>query len=600
MEIVSQDPLALFRAFETEFGQMHKTWNEIDCNLDGRLIGTTKEIVEPRRAVLSTALQYLAPKVSLMARFFENIASEGANLKQAIELVTKQLTEKSNKLEENIKFSDSLQQMLGGHVNGDHQDPHISIAFNTIFDLSTKGEGWKVTRGNPEKLEESMKKKMVTVGVLGAYDAGKTHLCNLLGNKNLRSGHQHRTEGIEVVYPEEKDVHYGLIDVPGSQEAHPINDQNLIAKLPTRSNQTSGEEVKDKEVEKANNNYLERYTLLHSDAKLIHSLKEKFIIENADVVVLVTNKLSESDQEMIYKNVNYYRQWIENSKKGAASQKYLYIVHNFKMHSKREAVEKQIEKDIQMCFEVEETPIFAADKEEGCNNFMYRDQFGVCHLVLAAQGSEAGEYYNTTTIKYLKSRINNTDIKATLNLVESFKTFCNANLPKMIGQEIELGFNEKETALVNKKGNDIKIDGIAWTSLGEVVTSDFKPKFSILNKKLSNGDQQLEVEVESIDCERAKAPKANSSHMLAKVENKDGYYCLKLKGEKVVDRGATDAQDPDTKTELVNYSRGEGPFNITINLVKNKTLKARDVTETKPGITKFTFVFTDDEGDVYM
>jgi hypothetical protein len=33
------------------------------------------------------------------------------------------------------------------------------------------------------------------------------------------------------------------------------------------------------------------------------------------MVVIVTNKLSESDQEMIYKNLNYYKQWHETKKK---------------------------------------------------------------------------------------------------------------------------------------------------------------------------------------------------------------------------------------------------------------------------------------------
>ena len=52
------------------------------------------------------------------------------------------------------------------------------------------------------------------------------------------------------------------------------------------------------------------------------------------------------------------------TEKGIATQKYLYIVNNFKMFESKTDVEKQIEKDIKMCFEVEETPIFGTGKRE--------------------------------------------------------------------------------------------------------------------------------------------------------------------------------------------------------------------------------------------
>lgn len=104
-----------------------------------------------------------------------------------------------------------------------------------------------------------MKKKIMTVGVLGAYDAGKTKLCCLLSNKKFQSGHQYRTPGIQIVYPEEKAVHYGLIDVPGSQEAHLINDENLIKKLPALSSLSTQEEVKNGENDDMSNTFLERY-----------------------------------------------------------------------------------------------------------------------------------------------------------------------------------------------------------------------------------------------------------------------------------------------------------------------------------------------------
>lgn len=606
------DASSFFRDFKNTFCRMHVLWTEIDKRSVGSIYGEFEKYFEPRGRELSAGFNTLAPRVTNFVKLYEQKVAEDDKLQQMVKDTKRRLEEESKKAEEAIKLNETLQQAFGGHSKGEHQDPHVSIEFSTIFDLGTKGEGWKVNLGNPEKVKELMKTKIMTVGVLGAYDAGKTHLCNKLGNKNLRSGHQHRTAGIEVIYPEEKDVYYGLIDVPGSQEAHHINDKNLIAKLPRLPSKTKEEEIKAEDGEKANNTYLERYNLLHNDAKLTHSLKEKFIVENVDIVIIVTNKLSESDQEMIYKNLNYFKEWQEQSKKGITTHKYLYVVHNFKMLSRIEDVEEQIEKDIKMCFDVEESPIFVSNRMENCNNVMYRDQFGVSHLVLATENSEAGKYYNTSTIEFLKSKIRNNDTKSTLNLVESFQKFCNIHLPIMVGQEIELVYDEEKKAFINSKKTDIKIDGLAWTSLGEVIlNTGFKPKYSILKNTLDNGDLELIVEVESIDCE-PKDPKAvkdlkpNQSYIMSRTYNKDGFDCLKLKGAKHIYKGATDAKgstdaketpdgkDPKNKAELINYSRGEGGFEMVIPLVKNKTKQDYQMVDLKNGITRHVFRFSGD------
>jgi len=596
--------------FDSKFKRLHKVWGEIDKRLEGATFGDTEKFLNLKRQEMTTTFKEIDPQVTIIVKQFEETMSKDTTLSQMVQSLKTQLEEESKKKEEVTKLNETLQQALIGNQKGDFEEAHVSIEFSTIFDLGTKGEGWKVNVGNPEKIANLMKKKIMSVGVLGAYDAGKTHLCNSLGNKKLRSGHQHRTNGIEIIYPEEDDVYYGLIDVPGSQEAHPISDQKLIAKLPLSENKsmnssqlnvgsTPGKVEESKQNESSDNTYLERYNLLHSDSKLTHNLKERFIVENVDMVVIVTNKLSESDQEMIYKNLNYYKQWHETKKKGLTTHKYLYIVHNFKMLGNVDDVKRQIEKDIKLCFEVDETPIFATGRTEGCNNIMYRDQFGVCHLILATENSAAGKYYNTTTIEFLKSRIRNTDSKNTLNLVESFEKFCNNNLHRMLGQQIELILNKEKNAFVNKnKETDIKIDGIAWTSLGEVVTSDFEPKYSILTNSLENGDLELIVDVESIDCERQKDSNKGKSYMVAKVDSKDGYHCLKLKGEKRLDKGITDEGIQNKKkTEFSNRSRGEGTFDTNIKLVQNKFLKSKEVKDFASGITRFIFSFSNHSND---
>ncbi len=92
----------------------------------------------------------------------------------------------------------------------------------------------------------------------------------------------------------------------------------------------------------------------------------------------------------------------------------------------------------------------------------------------------------------------------------------------------------------------------------------------------------------------------NKSYMVAKIDNKNGYYCLKLSGKKIINRGVEDEKDPKNKTDLINYSRGEGDFDMMINLVKNKILGQTKVQDLPGGITRFTFKFSENGGGVEL
>ena len=68
----------------------------------------------------------------------------------------------------------------------------------------------------PEIIKKLQEKKIVTLAMLGPYDAGKTYVCNKLTNGKLHSGYDCWTNSIEIFFLEDKKTFFGIIDVPGS------------------------------------------------------------------------------------------------------------------------------------------------------------------------------------------------------------------------------------------------------------------------------------------------------------------------------------------------------------------------------------------------
>ncbi len=103
---------------------------------------------------------------------------------------------------------------------------------------------------------------------------------------------------------------------------------------------------------------------------MLQNLKEKLCYEIADVVVVVCNKLSKKEQENVYKLIKHHKAiWNERMREargtqGAYREKYLYVVHNYKMLTEIEQVEKQIERDLKNSFDVTETPLFSSAKQK--------------------------------------------------------------------------------------------------------------------------------------------------------------------------------------------------------------------------------------------
>ena len=265
--------------------------------------------------------QSLEEKAALADQKASKAISENEKLRNQIKELQEELQEKRQQVtnyhqqatQNNAKLEE-MQKVLDG-MEKVGKPIQLSIETHSLFDLN--GDGWKIKCDDDKIMKKHTELGVVSASVLGDFDAGKSFLLNELG-ACFDSGYSKRTNAILISLPKTEGSYYALIDTPGSKEAIQIYNEELLKKLknnlmdeltyddtPKADDKNlvkSPEQIADDEAKL----HQMRYRHLHNDRKIIDNLKEKFIIESADIIFIVVGKLSESESEMIQRNISYY------------------------------------------------------------------------------------------------------------------------------------------------------------------------------------------------------------------------------------------------------------------------------------------------------
>ena len=558
-----------------------------------------KDLEEEHKKLVDQAEE--AKKQQQVAKAEELTAkNEIESLKLTMAELQQKLDKLTNAHEETAKKNAILEEKQKAIASNDVKGKPVHLAIETpsLYDLN--GDGWKIICEDMEKLKYHIEKGIVSASVLGDFDAGKSFLLNELGAR-FDSGYSKRTNAILISLPEEEGNYYGLVDTPGSKEAIQLYNEDLLNKLKKNLKGELFEEetpgTTDKITMKSEGQIAEEesklhqniYRYLHNDRKIIDNLKEKFIIENIDIIFIVVGKLSESESELIQRNVAYYEK-VMNSNNTRLNKKNrnkrLYVIHNYKMLHTIDAVKAQMEVDIFKCFKVKKEPMFNHNPfpKDGpkYHDEYYKDSQGINHIVLAAKGSEAGNYFNIPALEFLKSRMLITDHKSHIDFPKEFLEFCQRNVPSMIQQQdLKLVYDETKKAIVNQDEVPIKIGRLYVTDIGDLHAADtYVPGYS---KRLIETKESLEVilDVELLDCVCE-----------AKWNKQGGRDYITIRGEKRVFDDATKKSD---NAEAVNHSRLVGPVYISIPLLEDKDKPKIAKEDLKNGIWRFTLTYAKDD-----
>lgn len=346
----------------------------------------------------------------------------------------------------------------------------IIIDINSLLNIKS---GWNVyfNETGKKRYEESKSKQSCMIGVLGNSNRGKTFLLQLLTKVKLPAGTTVRTKGISIKYPLDERKNFLVIDTKGG-DLSLLNENNLNLK------ELSNEEIV---------NYSKN---LSKDKTLIQYCLEKFVLENADVPIIVINHLSLIEQKFMTKI------------KQICTKDVIYVVHNLIGFVSKSSVENYIKNILlkSLSYKVEKKYMYVQGKEEFYKNKnieFYLETFEsknlknkklkVVHLILAheAAESEAGQYYNESTINYLRQQVIGQTSLNSMDIIEKTKQFL-----VNFGNEVYDGWpvkNKKEIEFVDQRiklidsidSSKIELKRILFDELGyvNIFSTKNKPNF---------------------------------------------------------------------------------------------------------------------------
>ena len=443
-----------------------------------RLLELAKEELESvckkiiaQRDTLNTQVEKLTKKVELLERSMEALESENCSLKSykdAILRVNTQLNEENDALrEENSNLKQQIQDLaaqverfedtMDAKANMDqlltlyhpskaisNDIPYQSVQIRSLFELKQKG--WKVRSQLREKIQELRAYNVPILSVVGGTGNGKSWFASQLSSKRLPFGWQHDPHSISSYYVPHEGRWFNILDASGWDELSRAN-ENGIVDLISASLELSGNGQQGIDVHK----------VLRDDSRLIEDLKLFYMLKNANIVVFVSSKLTESDIERLY---TAQRLLAEVKKQNGLERALpeVVMVHNFSWLGLIADVEELIKASLQSAFHLEKQDLFsdAENLNFNGNKACFRDQYGVTHLVIAAENTEAGNYYNTGAIRFLLSRVHELENDKEWSFCESFAEFCNNELKKALHHDFSLRF-VPDDSFISATSNTSKI-----------------------------------------------------------------------------------------------------------------------------------------------
>ena len=398
----------------------------------------------------------------------------------------------------------------------------LEININSILGFL---KGWDIVFGKDgrEKYEKAKKNKHKIFSVIGNKNKGKSFLLSKIVGRDLPNGFSVTTKGLSISFPIGMDnvalfdsvgFESPLLEIDGDEyrlksenkekDEEFYNQMNKldkeIKKLKKENNKL--EKIKEKENEYFRERNKFRKNIPNKDGQLIDLTNERrvtdfflqrFIIENAHVILLVVGKLSIDDQFFLNKLTTLIKE-----EKGRFLQKVI-VIHNLMTMEKKDVVEDYIEKTLKksLTFTLEAKKDLKIEGERAkkpYNRYLYYEKNddsdkngkkGIIHIIMAKYGTEAGDYYNDSAIDYIRKAGHTVFNSEEFDVIGKLKEyFCKVgdtilkleNPSESIKPEnIEIIDDNGESKLILKYDKKIELE----TFYGDFISFTFgEPKFT--------------------------------------------------------------------------------------------------------------------------
>ena len=528
-----------------------------------------------RRAEEKTELEKGIERVQKMN---EQIIAENIELKEKIKNDLAEIEGLKKKKEELEKAITELKELKNNkeelkYYNDNKTEKYYDIVIN-INSLKGIKTGWNIkwTDENSKNYEKLINNECIRVGVIGNGNKGKSFILQKFSGNELPKGTSIKTEGLSLLYPKEgKMDNIVLMDSAGFEtpllKSHNIEEEG----------ETKLTENKISDIAK--------------DKIFTELFLQKLIIQFSDVLLIVVGILTFSEQKLL----NRIKKTLL-IKQGRYQK--IFIIHNLQSFVEINQVEDYIKNILLNSATFAIKPIGKAGFEKiNEKRNLYIEEYEniiINHLIMANEGSNAGNYYNSYMIKYLKNNITSLEIRKKLDVIneirnnfiefskEVLETYTKSNKEYKTLSNDDIIFNEKENKIELNNSFEINFKKLLVDELGisNFRNNNCEPKYSYY-KVQKEKECFLEIKVEL-------PGKYENLKGVCYIENE--YSVFDIRGEKL-------KEDDDKNDFLIRDNREYGKFIIILPLKTSEILfqeeNATICEKSDKGIVIFSFKILD-------
>jgi hypothetical protein len=420
-----------------------------------------------------------------------------------------------NNNQENIDFDKNLNKNT-------YSDEKLLDYYDIIFDIDSlenlKKNGWNLISGpnGYEKYKDKKDKKNTVVTVIGNKNKGKSFILAKLSGKEIPDGFNITTKGLSVIYPDFEDKNIIFLDTAGFEIPLCETEENF--KFTTNNEKYSTLD----ETEKKNvsiKDYLtddEKITQIMNftrDRQNTDYFLQKFILNSADILLCIVNQLNLSDHKFLNR--------IQEENKD----KKIFVIHNLKTFKKKEEVDEYIElkllklvtSKLQKGRYIKINDNQKNNKEE-VNSIYYKQVFDekeenknreVIHLFMANDESEAGKFYNKSTLEFIKNQIIAFVNNKKFPIIEKVKEFLFNHSEEFFNEPLDniddikiIENDDKKLLKYTNENNPYELKECYVDELGNAnfIQSNYKPLYRAYKVKYKddNGESNkliLDIEI---------------------------------------------------------------------------------------------------------
>lgn len=455
----------------------------------------------------------------------------------------------------------------------------LEININSFSGIS---KGWEITFNGEEgkqNYEEARENNVKIFSVIGNKNRGKSFLLSKISGRPIKNGFIETTKGLSLSYPkncnnmllldsvgfespilecESEDYRFKIEGNPEETEKFYKELENLKKSLEESKNFKEKRKIEfrlnklksdfDKKILNKNEQ-IEKFT---NERKITDFFLQRFIIESADVLLLVVGKLTIEDQFFL----NKITKLIKENKKFLQK---IIVVHNLYLIKNKKDIEDYIENILKKSytFKVTESTIKIEGKNEPYNKTFYIEEttesenhIEINHIVMANDDSdsEAGNYYNDSCFQFIKNKAKLVRNFHEFDLESRLKNFLSDISKKIIkgGKSInpeDVEFTENKIKL-KKEFENFELNTFYGNIIGETIgEKEFEP-----NYEKQKDENNIIIYVET-----------PGETTIEKNDIKIDYI-----GEKTIIDIKGNRQETERKETGMSFP--SGPFNLKINL----------------------------------